>query len=157
MTAKVLQSILAGLYRDFQILVAEDNAGDAFLLKRAFAKEGINAPMEFVENGEEAVGYLQGRGKFSDRSRFPLPKLLLLDLKMPGLDGFEVLEWLRNNRELRRIPALILSGSSLQEDVNKAHDLGANGYCVKPTGPEDMSELVRALAGFWFDCHQYPS
>ena len=145
------------MYRDFQILVAEDNATDAFFLKRALQKEGINAPIEVVETGDLALKYLDGQEQFGDRSRFPMPKLLLLDLNMPGMDGFEVLQWLRNKPDLRRMPALVLSSSSLQQDVDRAHDLGANGYCVKPTAPEDMCDLVRALASFWFGCHQFPT
>ncbi len=145
------------MYRTFQILVAEDDASDAFFIKRAFLKEGINAPLEFVPDGDQAVGYLDGRDQFADRTRFPLPKLLLLDLKMPKLGGFEVLQWVRNNPELRRLPALILSNSSLQDDIDRAHDLGANGYCVKPADLENMSQLVRGVAGFWFHCHKFPT
>ncbi len=139
-----------------RILVAEDSEEDAFFLKRAFLKAGVNTRMEFVPDGEMAVGYLSGNGRYGDRENFPLPHLLLLDLKMPRMDGFDVLRWLREQPGLRRIPVVILSSSGEERDVNLAHELGANGYVVKPTGLEGMERLVSAVDRYWLDQHCYP-
>jgi CheY-like chemotaxis protein len=145
------------MYSHIPILVAEDNEDDAFFLKRAFLRAGVNAPLDFVENGDSAVGYLSGRGHFEDRSAFPLPKLLILDLKMPGIDGFGVLEWLRAQPGLRRLPVLVFSSSAETQDVNRAHELGANGFTVKPNGLDAMHAFVLAVEAYWLRCHIYPT
>src|ERR1041385_4413645 len=102
------------------ILVAEDNPEDAFLLKRAFLQAGINVRLDFVQDGEEVIHYLKGENGFSDRTAFPFPTLLLLDLKMPRLDGFDVLRWLQGQGGLRRLPVTVLSSSDQPKDVNQA-------------------------------------
>lgn len=145
------------MYSHIPILVAEDSEDDAFFLKRAFLRAGVNAPLGFVENGESAVGYLSGRGPFKDRNMFPVPKLLILDLKMPGIDGFGVLEWLRTQPGLRRLPVVVFSSSAETQDVNRAHELGANGFTVKPNGLDAMHTFVLAVEAYWLRCHIYPS
>ena len=95
------------------LLVVEDNAHDVFLLKRAFIKAGINVPMHIVNDGQEAVDYLTGQEPYANRKEYPLPTLLLLDLKMPRLSGFDVIRWVREHKGLRRLPILVLSSSGL--------------------------------------------
>lgn len=142
------------MYRDFRILVAEDDENDAYFLKRAFLQAGINAPLEFVKNGENAVAYLTERGEGEKES---LPKLMLLDLKMPGMNGFGVLRWLRGQKWLGQLPVVVLSSSNYQPDVDLAHELGANGYVTKPVGLDSMLEVVRDIEGFWLRRHCCPS
>ena len=114
------------------MLVAEDRDEDVEILKLAFQKAQVNEPLHFVSNGEEAIEYLTGAGRFANRAEYPLPRVLLLDLKMPLKGGFEVLEWLRLQPGLRRLLVVIFTSSELPEDVNRAFDLGANSYLVKP-------------------------
>ena len=145
------------MYRHIKILVAEDNEHDAFFLKRAFLKAGINAPIEVVADGEQAIKYLGGRQPFSEQPGFTAPKLLMLDLKMPVVDGFAVLEWLRQQPGLKQLPVLIFTSSGEPEDVDRAHELGANGYTVKPSGAEDLAEVVQCIERYWLRRHCYPS
>lgn len=124
------------------ILVAEDDTSDAFFFQRAFKRGGLPVSLHFVRDGQEAIDYLQGEGKFADRAAHPLPQLLLLDLKMPRLDGFDVLEWVRKHPELRRLQVIIFSGSDEPEDIKRAEKMGANSYLVKPHSIEEMNLLV---------------
>src|ERR1041385_8319073 len=125
------------------ILLAEDDINDVLLLERAFEKAGLRPSLRVVNDGEAAIEYLSGRGIYADRERFPVPFLLLLDLKMPGTDGFEVLQWLRNDPELKRLLVVVLTSSNLQADVDRAYELGANSYLVKPVGFDEMLHLVQ--------------
>src|ERR1043166_1921396 len=108
------------------ILIADDCQEDTFLLKRAFLKAGISTPVHFVADGQEAVDYLCGEGAFEDRAEHPFPQLLVLDLKMPKMDGFDVLKWMQDHKKLKRLPVTILTSSAEQTDLNRAYDLGAN-------------------------------
>src|SRR5262249_444814 len=125
------------------VLVAEDESTDAFLLRLAFAKGRIPATLHFVVNGEEAIAYLKGETRYADRTTHPLPDLMLLDLKMPRVNGFDVLRWLRQQPGLKRLPVAVLSSSGLTEDLNLAYELGANCYLVKPCDLDKMLETVK--------------
>lgn len=131
------------------ILVAEDDPNDIFFLRRAFQKAGVLCQIVDVANGQEAVFYLEGSGRYSKRSDFPLPQLLLLDLKMPLMNGFDVLEWLQGRAELAQVPALVLSSSGHDEDMVRARRLGARGYLVKPGDLSQLAQLARDLAAKW--------
>jgi CheY-like chemotaxis protein len=131
------------------ILVAEDDPSDAFFLQRAFSKVGKTVALQFVRDGQEVVDYLRGEGTFADRHLYPMPDLLLLDLKMPRMDGFEALTWIRKQPSLRRLPVLIFSGSEQLQDINKAYDLGANSYLVKPHATQELMGLVNRLWDYW--------
>src|SRR6266850_3873045 len=135
---------------DAVILLAEDREDDAILIRKAFARTGISNPIYVVHDGEEAVHYLEGSGKYSNRELYPLPDLLLLDLKMPRMDGFEVLQWLREHSELKGLRVVVLTSSQDIYDVNKAYSLGANSFLVKPLEFENYTALTRTLAKFWF-------
>jgi CheY-like chemotaxis protein len=131
------------------MLVAEDRDEDVDILKLACQRAGVSLPLHFVRDGEEALEYLKGEGQFSDREKYPLPTLLLLDLNMPRLNGFEVLQWLRLQPGLRRLVVIIFTSSELPEDVNKAFELGANSYLVKPVDFQKLEETARYLNTYW--------
>jgi CheY-like chemotaxis protein len=114
------------------ILVIEDSSADILLVRRAFSQAKLTNPLQVVTNGEEAIAYLSGTGKYENRTEFPLPTLVLLDLKMPGIDGFEVLAWIRKNPNLRGLRVVVLTSSDDTKDVNRACQLGANSFLVKP-------------------------
>ena len=124
------------------ILVAEDDENDVFLLRRAFQKAGLPHTLIHVRDGQEAINYLSGKNHAK-------LKLFLLDLKMPLVDGFDVLLWLRARREPICLPVVVLSSSSLPDDKNRAKELGANDYLAKPTGPDDLMTLVKGLDDRW--------
>jgi len=132
-----------------RILVAEDNPDDVFLLKRGFAKGGVQVPIHFVKDGQEAIDYLQEKPAFADATSTPVPTMLLLDLKMPKLDGFEVLEWIRQQPKLQTMLVVILSSSTLEQDRSRAYALGADGYAVKPSDPSEMIRLAQRLEAYW--------
>jgi CheY-like chemotaxis protein len=138
------------------ILLAEDDENDALLMQRAFKKTGERVSMTVLRNGQEVIDYLQGSHIYSDRTRFPLPDLLLLDLKMPQRNGFEVLEFVKTNEDLRRIPTVLLSSSRQQRDVVKAYDLRANSYLVKPTAFTDLLTLTQNICSYWFRVNLMP-
>jgi len=138
------------------VLLVEDDSNDVILLRRAFRKANLCDPICSVEDGEEAVGYLSGEGVYADRVRFPLPALMLLDLKLPRMSGCEVLKWLRAQPELRRLPVIMLTSSCDHADVNEAYDLGANSYLVKPTEPQALAELVQTVHSYWIAMNRPP-
>ena len=127
------------------ILVAEDNADDVFLLRHAFKRAGLDGPLFVVTDGVEAIAYLNGDGVFADRAAHPLPDLLLLDLNMPRKDGFEVLEWVRANPRWARLMVHVLTASSRVTDVERAYELHANSYTVKPNRMDQLAAFAVAL------------
>ena len=138
------------------ILVAEDDPNDVLLLKRAFLKNGVNNPVHSCSNGEDAIAYLQGKGEYQDRIKFPFPTMLITDLKMPRAGGFEILQWLRAHPECHVIPILIFSASRDVEDVRRAYQMGANAYLNKPSKSEELQNMVRIVSEFWTICEKPP-
>jgi len=139
------------------ILLVEDDSNDVLLIQRAFAKAGLKDSLKLVRDGEQAIDYLSGRGAYANREKFPLPYLLLLDLKMPGTDGFEVLQWLRGEPDLRRLLVVVLTSSNLQADVDRAYELGANSYLVKPVEFEEMVNLIQRFEAYWTEINRTPT
>src|ERR1043166_9252674 len=139
-----------------KLLIAEDDPGDIFLLQRAFSLAGVSAPLYFVRDGQEAIDYLGGQAAYADRSTHPLPDLMLLDLKMPRLNGFAVLEWLRQQPGLKRLLVTILPSSDQPQDINRAYDLGANSYLLKPHNSQQLSDLVSRVQQYWLEVNQCP-
>jgi CheY-like chemotaxis protein len=131
------------------ILIVEDREDDVLLLQRAFRKASLKNPVQFVRTGEEAIAYLSGEGQFSSRAEFPLPVLILLDLKLPGKDGFEVLSWVRQNDGLQILPVIILTSSNHISDVNRAYRLGANSFLVKDLDFHQTVVLSVVLRDYW--------
>jgi CheY-like chemotaxis protein len=138
------------------VLHIDDDANDTALLQAATRKAGVQFMLQNVEDGEQAIAYLSGSGIFSDRRLFPLPSLILLDLKMPRATGLEVLKWIRKHPELGRLPVVILSGSELQDDIRQAYVGGANSYLVKPIGFEALVALVRNITTVWLKGNPQP-
>ena len=134
---------------NFPILLVEDDPNDVWLVKNAFQSANISNPLRIVNDGQEAIDYLKGNGAYSDRGAFPLPKLVLLDLKMPRLNGFDVIGWMRRHYPWKLTPIIILSSSALPQDVNRAYELGANAYMVKPADYRALERLFRTIADFW--------
>jgi CheY-like chemotaxis protein len=126
------------------ILIAEDSEDDALLLRQAFLQAGVPNPLHIVNNGEEAIKYLKGQGPYADRAKYQWPGLLLLDLKMPTVDGFEVLAWLQKRRRPRNLDVIVLTSSNLDVDVLRALELGADAYLTKP---HDFNILVGMIRG----------
>ena|SRR5258708_39430413 len=133
----------------FTILVVEDNAEEVILLQRAFKRTDLDLAVQFVVNGEEAIDYLSGVDRFSDRVNFPEPDLVLMDLKMPRKGGFEVLEWFRNLQEGALIPVVVLTSSNREADIQRAYSLGANTYFTKPTSFDEFRDIVKILHDYW--------
>jgi len=138
------------------ILLAEDDDDQIFLIRRAFKQACILNPLHVVHNGEEAIAYLKGVDQYANRAEYPLPSLLLLDLRMPRISGFEVLQWIRDQHTLRPLRVIVLTSSRDLHDVNEAYQLGANSFLVKPTDFDNFRVLVQSLQCYWIQTDQSP-
>ncbi len=128
------------------VLLAEDDPNEVFLLRRAFTEAGITNPLVVAHNGKEAIEYLRGKGEFADRQEHPEPCLLLLDLKMPGMDGFDVLAWIQAQPVLHlTLPVIVITDSYNNADMERALALGARSLFVKPFEHQQKVELLREL------------
>ncbi len=136
-------------YHEPVILIAEDNNYDVFMFCRLFRNLGANVPFHVVQDGEEAISYLEGTGKYSNHNEYPLPNLFLLDLKMPPCDGFDVLRWVRRQSWLSGLRIVVLTSSENLYDVKEAYRLGATSYLVKPHLPGDLQNHICALYEYW--------
>ena len=139
------------------ILVAEDDPTDAYFFQRAFTRAGIPVALHFVRDGQEVLDYLQGAGQFADRAVYPLPQLVLLDLNMPRLDGFQVLEWVRRQPGFPALQIVIFSASGEPKDIHRAYGLGANWYLVKPHSMDELTDLVGRFKKFWLEGANHPA
>jgi len=131
------------------ILLAEDREEDIILIQKAFEKGGIRNPLIVVRDGEEAINYLSGTGRFADRGQFPLPVLFLLDLKMPATDGFDVLRWIKSQPYLSSLRVVVLTSSESMKDVDMAYKLGATSFLVKPMDFANTVELAKTMTKYW--------
>jgi CheY-like chemotaxis protein len=139
------------------ILLVEDNEDDVYFMKRAWAKAQVMHDLHVVEDGNEAVDYLMGNGRFEDRDAFPIPALVLLDLKLPLKCGLSVLEWIRSQPHLAPMLVIIFTSSRESGDMQSAYRLGANSYLVKPTSMDHLLQLVSAIKHYWLDLnHAWP-
>lgn len=138
------------------MLWVEDDADDVLLIGRAIMKAGLPYPA-LVRDGREAVEYLSGSGKYADRLAHPFPSIILLDLKLPRMSGFEVLSWIRERPELRRIPVIMFTSSREKIDVDRAYELGANAYLLKSLDHADLVEALKRVHAFWLDLNLHPS
>jgi CheY-like chemotaxis protein len=131
------------------ILLAEDFEDDARIIQYVLKKAQVTNPIIVVPDGAEAIAYLKGEGFYADRVKFPLPSVLLLDLKMPKRNGFEVLEWCKAQPHLKNMLVVVLSGYQELESVNRAYALGAHSFLVKPCNVEDIANLMKTYKGYW--------
>jgi CheY-like chemotaxis protein len=136
-------------------LYVEDTENDVALVRTAIAKGGLGIELKTVRDGEELICYLEGKEPFSDRAINPIPTLVLLDLKMPKKDGFQVLEWLRQQPHLKRVVVIVLTASSRQEDVDRSHDLGANAVLVKPASFDELIDMLEQVST-WLELTRQP-
>jgi len=137
------------------ILLVDDSESDLMLMRIAFEKAEFRGPLQEVRNGEAAIAYLNGEGSYSDRKKFPLPIVMLLDLNMPRKNGFEVLSWIQTQPALKRLSIIVLTASVRPEDVERAFDLGAHSFLVKPPSLEKLVALIRCLRD-WLQVNYFP-
>ncbi len=130
------------------VLLVDDSVNDTLLMRTVFDRAGFVEPLRFARDGDEAIAYLRGDGTFADRKKFPFPTVVLLDLNMPRKNGFEVLEWIRQQPALKRLRVYPLSASSRPEDISRAYDLGANSYLVKPGNLDGLMHMATALVAW---------
>lgn len=137
------------MVQEATILLVEDDENDILLMKRAFNRARLANPLKVVQDGDEAIDYLSGNGIYRDREQYPLPLMVLLDLRMPKKDGFQVLAWIRSQPEFETLPVVVLTSSAEQPDALQAFKLGANSYLVKPAQFDDLVQLMLRLQGYW--------
>jgi CheY-like chemotaxis protein len=118
-------------------------------MERAFLKLQSCALLQFVPNGVEAIHYLEGKGIYHDRDCYPFPDLILLDVKMPKVDGFEVLQWIKAHPRFKKLIVVMLTGSDEPMDIQKAYELGANSYLVKSPLHPEFTDLVKSMVSYW--------
>ena len=133
------------------ILLVEDDPNDSLLVQRAFKKVGIDLPCHVCTDGADAIAYLKGEGRYSDREKFPFPCVLITDLKMPRCSGFDLLKWLHNHPDCNLIPKIVLSASAEERDVILAYQLGANTYFRKPTTFDELCRTAENAHRYWGD------
>jgi CheY-like chemotaxis protein len=138
------------------ILQVEDDPNDVFMFQHAMKKMGIKNPIQVATDGQHAIDYLSGVGRYADRNTFPLPCLVLLDLNLPHVKGLSVLKWIREQIG-PALPVLIMSASEERTDIATAYQLGANGYLVKPSEASKLEVMVKAIQDFWLAQNTSPS
>ncbi len=134
------------------ILIVDDDPNDRFLIEAALRTTGTSCDFRVLRDGAEAIAYLKGEGEFADRRQHPYPILLITDLKMPGVDGLEVLEYLKNKPRASIVPTVVLSSSGDPDDIEKAYSLGATCYHVKPISAEGLRKQLCLLHEYWMSC-----
>ena len=139
------------------VLVAEDRDDDLFMLRRSFQQLGFETPVQYVRDGDETIAYLAGDGKFANRVEYPLPDLLLLDLKMPRKNGFDVLEWIQGQPELDALRVVVLTTSDDIFEVNRAYKLGASSFLTKPFNFTEFRDIVQAVHNYWLNLNRAPA
>jgi CheY-like chemotaxis protein len=138
------------------LLIVEDNEDDIFFMERIFKQMGARCDLRFVRDGVEAVEYLSGKGRFEDRVKNPLPTIILMDLKMPRMNGFEVLEWMQKQPEIKLIPTIVVTSSTMQEDVTRAYRAGANAVMNKPVDKDSLLQMLKTFHLYWTDFVEMP-
>jgi CheY-like chemotaxis protein len=139
----------------YSILLVEDDSNDVFLIQRAFRRAQIVNYIHVVQDGDEAVEYFEGQGKYRDRNAYPLPNLVLLDLKLPRRSGLEVLEWLKKQPIFKKIPVVVLTSSQEHIDLERAYEIGVNSYLIKPVTFDALVSMIEATNTYWFKLNQF--
>ena len=138
------------------ILIVEDNEDDVFLMERALKAAKVTSPYRVVSDGEEATRYLKGEGIYADRAKYPYPAVIFLDLNLPYMSGFEVLEWKLKNKELPPTIVIVITSSNEAKDLKRAYSLGASSYLVKPPTSEQLLEIIQAFRMYWLTYNVMP-
>ncbi|NEQ31500.1 MAG: response regulator [Leptolyngbya sp. SIO4C5] len=139
------------------ILLVEDDSNDILFIQRAFRRVNATNSIQIVKDGDAAVDYLAGVGTYADRDRYPLPALILLDLKLPRRSGVEVLEWIKQQPALKRIPVVVLTSSRESPDINRSYDLGVSSYLVKPVSFDSLATMISVIDAYWLQLNEYPT
>ncbi|MBJ6119167.1 response regulator [Pontibacter sp. BT310] len=142
--------------RSIIILIADDDAEDRMLVKEALEESRLNNNIQFVENGEELLDYLNNKGRFEDKDKYPTPGLILLDLNMPKKDGREALKEIKNEDHLRIIPVVVLTTSKAEEDILRTYDLGVSSFITKPVTFSSLVDVMKTLSKYWFEIVELP-
>ena len=142
----------SGEIQRMSVVIAEDGEDDIALVERALESIACEHTIKVVRDGQEAIDYLRGSGKYEDREAFPFPDVMLLDLKMPRVSGLEVLHWLNSHPECSVLPTIVFSASARDADIKRAYDLGASAYFVKPIGFDELKEILFCTFTFWGKC-----
>ena len=138
------------------ILLVEDDVNDVFFFKRAVKLAAIIDPLHVAQDGRQAIDYLKGSGAYADRNQFPLPSLVMLDLKLPHVMGLDVLKWIRAQPEFQNVIVIVFTSSQLTPDIDNAYRLGANSYVVKPSTPGELQEMLVVIKQYWLDLNELP-
>jgi CheY-like chemotaxis protein len=138
------------------VLVVEDHEDDMFFIKMACQRSGIPHSLRFVSDGKSAVDYLAGDGVFADRSLYPLPDVIFLDVKLPKLDGHGVLEWIRSQPHLKSLPVVMVTSSVQDSDVDRAYQLGVTSYLRKIISRAEFGQAVRVILKYWLELNVSP-
>lgn len=134
---------------DKLLLLVEDSPDDVFFFKRELQKAGLENPVHSVETVSVAIAYIDGQGQYADRSKFPIPSIVVLDLHLPGKDGFDFLHWLGTTPLLRNLHVVVLTGIGRLQEINRAYQMGANSFLTKPVREDDLRNLAKAFPGYW--------
>ena len=137
------------------ILIVDDSREDAGLLEQGLKDADIDNPLVFTLGFDETVEYLRGWGKYADRAKYPVPLIAFLDINMPGKSGFDLLTWIRENEDSKRLVVIMMSGSSSAEDIARSYRLGANSYLLKPQTHEDLVKSLRHFRAYWLELNHY--
>ena len=138
------------------LLIVEDSEDDIFFIQRIFRQIEARCALKFARDGIEAIDYLAGAGQFSDRDEHPIPTMILMDLKMPRKNGFEVLEWMRQQADIALIPTVVVTSSTLQDDITRAYRLGANAVMNKPVDKDSLTQMLKSFHVYWNDYVEMP-
>ena len=144
------------MHRQCTILIVDDDENDIFFVKRAFTEINVHCAFHMLKNGQEVVDYLSGHGEHADRDKYPLPMMILMDLKMPIMDGFQVLAWLRNRAGLKVIPTIVFSSSDVPADITRAYELGANSFMTKSVTYDGLLLKLQTLNQYWLEHCKHP-
>src|ERR1041385_4517693 len=144
------------MHRNFHILYVDDDDNDLQLVHYAASQAGLSSHLHAVSSGGQAIDYLQGHGPYADRTKFPMPKLLLLDLRMPRMNGLELLEWVRSRPEFVGMVVIVFTASAHPVDIARACELGANVFVQNPSSRSELIHFVKLVKEFWGGFHQFP-
>ncbi len=139
---------------EFKMLLVDDSEDEAFFVRRALERSGMGKACIVVKDGAEAINYLRGDGRYADRRAYPFPTVILSDLNMPGMNGFELLRWVKDHPKCSVVPTILFSSSAIASDVREAYRLGANAYMVKPSRADEFESLLHVTCQYWTRCER---